>query len=60
MCVKLATSEDKSLVRLPPCEAELKQHVLRASFETNIWSALPIAEPPIPSRLEYIRWARVI
>ena len=33
--VKLATSRDASLVRLPPSEAALRQHILRASFQTK-------------------------
>ena len=37
--VKLATSRDASLVRLPPSEATLRQHILRASFQTKATSA---------------------
>jgi hypothetical protein len=35
--VKLATCKDSSLIRLPPCEATFKQHVLRTSLQTKIW-----------------------
>jgi hypothetical protein len=34
--VKLATGRDASLVRLPPSEAALRQHILRASFQTKV------------------------
>jgi hypothetical protein len=37
--VKLATSRDASLVRLPPSEAALRQYILRASFQTKVWHA---------------------
>ncbi|CAC5420517.1 unnamed protein product [Mytilus coruscus] len=51
--VKLATSKDSSLVRLPPSEAALRQHILRASFQTKIWHDSCLAKPPLPSPLEY-------
>ncbi|CAC5359891.1 unnamed protein product [Mytilus coruscus] len=51
--VKLATSRDSSLVRLPPSEAALRQHILRASFQTKIWHASCLSKPPLPSSLEY-------
>jgi hypothetical protein len=35
--VKLATGWDAILVRLPPSEAALRQHILRASFQTKVW-----------------------
>jgi hypothetical protein len=34
--VKVATSQDASLVRLSPSEAALKHHSLRASLQTQI------------------------
>jgi hypothetical protein len=34
--VKLATSRDASLVRLPPSEAALRQHILGASLQTKV------------------------
>jgi hypothetical protein len=37
--VKLATGRDASLVRLPPSEAALRQHILRASFQIKVWHA---------------------
>ena len=37
--VKLTTGRDASLVRLPPSEATLRQHILRASFQTKATSA---------------------
>jgi hypothetical protein len=51
--VKLATSRDASLVRLPPSEAALRQHILRASFQTKVWHASCLAKPPLPSPMEY-------
>ena len=38
--------------QITPSEAALKQHSLRASLQTQIWT---VAEPHIPSPLEY-RW----
>jgi hypothetical protein len=43
--VKLATGRDASLVRLPPSEAALRQHILRASFQTKVWHASCLAKP---------------
>ena len=37
--VKLATGQDASLVRLPPSEAALRRHILRASFQIKVWHA---------------------
>ena len=51
--VRLATSKDCSLVRLPPSEASFKQHVLRASIQTKIWMTSHQAKPPIGSPYEY-------
>jgi hypothetical protein len=50
--VKLATSRDARLVRLPPSEAALRQHILRASFHTKDWHASCLAKPPLPSPME--------
>jgi hypothetical protein len=35
--VRLATSKDCSLVRIPPSESAFKQHVLRASIQTKMF-----------------------
>jgi hypothetical protein len=51
--VKLATGQDASLVRLPPSEAALRQHILRASFQTKVWHSSCLAKPPLPSPMEY-------
>ena len=51
--VKLATGRDASLVRLPPSEAALRQHILCASLQTNVWHASCLAKPHLPSPLEY-------
>ena len=51
--VKLATGRDASLVRLPPSEAALRQHILRASFQTKVWHASCLAKPPLPSPMKY-------
>jgi hypothetical protein len=51
--VKLATGRDASLVRLPPSGAALRQHILRASFQTKVWHASCLAKPPLPSPMEY-------
>jgi hypothetical protein len=51
--VKLATSRDAGLVRLPSSEAALRQHILRASFQTKVWHTFCLAKPPLPSPMEY-------
>jgi hypothetical protein len=51
--VKLATGRDASLVRLPPSEAALRQHILRASCQTKVWHTSCLAKPPLPSPMEY-------
>jgi hypothetical protein len=51
--VKLASGRDASLVRLPPSEAALRQHILRASFHTKVWHDSCLAKPPLPSPIEY-------
>ena len=50
--VKLATGQDASLVRLPPSEAALRQHILRDSFQTKVWHSC-LAKPPLSSPMEY-------
>jgi hypothetical protein len=50
--VKLATGQDARLVRLPPSEATLRRHILRASFQTKVWHSC-LAKPPLPSTMEY-------
>ena len=55
--LKFATSRDASVIRLSPSEAVLKQHSLRASLQTQIWTASYVAKPHIPSPLEY-RWQK--
>jgi hypothetical protein len=45
--VKLATSRDASLVRLPPSEAALRQHILCASLQTKVWHAFCLVKSPI-------------
>ena len=55
--MKVATSRDASLVRLSPSEAALIQHSLRASLQTQIWTASHVAKPHIPPPLEY-RWQK--
>ena len=47
------TGRDASLVRLPPSEAALRQHILRASFQTKVWHTFCLAKPPLPSPMEY-------
>ena len=55
--VKVATSRYASFVRLSPSEAALKQHSLRTSLQTKIWTASRVAKLHIPSPLEY-RWQK--
>ena len=53
---KLATCKDTNLVRLPPSESSLYQHVLRASLQTKIWLSSNIAKPPPLSPYDYGWW----
>lgn len=46
--VKLTTSK-----RLPPSEAALREHILRASYQAKIWYGADVAKPPLPSPFEY-------
>jgi hypothetical protein len=34
-------------------EAALRQHILRASFQTKVWHTSCLAKPPLPSPMEY-------
>ena len=43
--VKLAMCKDTNLVRLPPGESPLYQHVLRASLQTKLWLSSNIGKP---------------
>jgi hypothetical protein len=46
--VKLATSRDASLVRLPPSETALRQHILCAALQTKVWHAFcPVKSPKV-------------
>jgi hypothetical protein len=51
--LKLATCKDTSLVRLPPSEPPLYQHVLRVSLQIKIWLSSNIAKPPPLSPYDY-------
>ena len=51
--VKLATVKDSTLVRLPPSEDTFKQHVLRSSYQTQIWLTAHISKPTVGSPLEH-------
>ena len=51
--VKLATRRDANLVRLPPSEAALCQHILCASLQTKAWHAFSLVKSPLPSPMEY-------
>jgi hypothetical protein len=48
---RIAQQKDASLVKLPPCEATFRQHVLRVSLQVYIWTSLSIAQPPVKSPL---------
>ena len=51
--VRLATSKDCSLVRLPPSESTFTQHVLRASLQTKTWMTSHQEKPPVASPYDY-------
>jgi hypothetical protein len=51
--VRLATSKDCTLVRIPPSESAFKQHVLRASIQTKTWMTSHQAKPPVASPYDY-------
>jgi hypothetical protein len=42
-------------VKLPPCEATFRQHVLRVSLQVYIWTSSSITQPPVKSPLK-IGW----
>jgi hypothetical protein len=50
---RIAQQKDASLVKLPPCEATLRQHVLRVSLQVYIWTSSSIAQPPVKSPLQF-------
>jgi hypothetical protein len=52
--LKLATSLDASLVRLPPSEVALRHHIIRVSFQTKVWHASSLTKPPLPSPMKYV------
>jgi hypothetical protein len=47
--MKLATTKDKSLSQLPPCEDSFRQHVQRASWQTKVWMSSHLARPDLGS-----------
>lgn len=51
--VRLATSKDSALVRLPPSEASFKQHVLRACIQAKVWMTSHEAKPHIGSPYDF-------
>ena len=51
--VKLATSKDASLSRIPPSEPSFKQHVLRSSLQATVWMTSHLAKPPVRSPLDF-------
>ena len=50
---RIALQNDASLVKLPPCGATFRQHVLRVSLQVYIWTSLSIAQPPVKSPLQF-------
>ena len=48
---RIAQQKDASLVKLPPCEAIFRQHVLRVLLQVYIWTSSSITQPPIKSPL---------
>ena len=50
---RIAQQKDASLVKLPPCEATFRQHVLRVSLQVYIWTSSSIAQPPVRSPLQF-------
>ena len=44
LLVKLATSKDALLSRIPPSEPSFKQHVLRSSIQATVWMASHLAK----------------
>ncbi|CAG2233318.1 unnamed protein product [Mytilus edulis] len=51
--VRLATSKDSALVRLPPSEASFKQHVLRACIQAKVWMTSHEAKRHIGSPYDF-------
>ena len=44
LLVKLATSKDALLSRIPPSEPSFKQHVVRSSIQATAWMASHLAK----------------
>jgi len=45
--IKLATSKDAPLSRIPPSEPSFKQHVLRSSLQGTVWMTSHLVKPPV-------------
>ena len=45
--IKLSTSKDTSLSRIPPSEPSFKQHVFRSSSQATVWMTSHLAKPLI-------------
>lgn len=51
--MRLATSNETTLARLPPCAASFSQHKLRLFFQAHIWMNSQVAKSVIRSPLDF-------
>ena len=55
--LKLVNKKDRSLAKLPPCEASFEEHARRAQWQTKVWMSSHVTKPNIGSPLEH-GWER--
>jgi hypothetical protein len=61
LLVKLATSKDALLSRIPPSEPSFKQHVLRSSIQATVWmaSGCVLVDQIILTKITSLTWAQL-
>ena len=55
--LKLVNKKDRSLAKLPPCEASFEEHARRAQWQSKVWMSSHVVKPNIGSPLEHV-WER--
>lgn len=50
---QLFTKKSRTLDNIPPTQAALKQHIKRASYQANCWNQPLIADPKLPSPIDW-------
>ena len=52
----LFTQKSRTLENIPPTQAALRQHIKRASYQTNCWNKSMIPNPEFPSPSHWGWW----